>query len=50
MDTKMTHTARAALANAIRRRYRSAKGKEKGKSIRIRCRAAARGVVSTSQR
>jgi hypothetical protein len=29
MDTKMTHTARAALANAIRRRYRSAAGKAK---------------------
>jgi hypothetical protein len=29
MNTKMTHAARAELANAIRRRYRSATGKEK---------------------
>lgn len=29
MRTKMTHTARAELANAIRRRYQAATGKEK---------------------
>ena len=29
MDTRMTHTARAELANAIRRRYRTATGKDK---------------------
>jgi hypothetical protein len=29
MVAKMTHAARAELANAIRRRYRSTKGKEK---------------------
>jgi hypothetical protein len=29
MDTKMTHAARAELANAIRRRYHSAVGKQK---------------------
>jgi Integrase core domain len=33
MDTKMRHTARAELANAIRRRYRSATGKEKRKIL-----------------
>ncbi len=33
MHTKMTHTARAELANAIRRRYRSATGKEKHKIL-----------------
>lgn len=33
MHTKMTHTARAELANAIRRRYRSATGKEKRKIL-----------------
>jgi len=29
MNTKMTHTARAELADAVRRRYRSATGKQK---------------------
>lgn len=29
MNTKMTHTARAELADAVRRRYQSATGKEK---------------------
>jgi hypothetical protein len=29
MDTKMTHAARAGLADAIRRHYRSAAGNEK---------------------
>lgn len=29
MNTKMTHTGRAELANAVRRRYRSATGKQK---------------------
>lgn len=33
MDTKMTHAARAELANAIRRRYRSATGKQKRKIL-----------------
>ena len=33
MHTKMTPTARAELANAIRRRYRSATGKEKHKIL-----------------
>src|ERR1700680_1433473 len=33
MDTKMTHTARADLTNAIRRRYRSATSKEKRKIL-----------------
>ena len=33
MHIKMTHTARAELANAIRRRYRSATGKEKHKIL-----------------
>lgn len=33
MHTKMTHTARAELANAIRRRYRAATGKEKHKIL-----------------
>ncbi|HEX4240942.1 MAG TPA: transposase family protein [Steroidobacteraceae bacterium] len=33
MHVKMTHTARAELANAIRRRYRSATGKEKHKIL-----------------
>lgn len=33
MHTKMTHTARAELADAIRRRYRSATGKEKHKIL-----------------
>jgi len=33
MHTKMTHTARAELADAIRRRYRSASGKEKHKIL-----------------
>jgi hypothetical protein len=33
MHTKMTHTARAELANAIRRRYRAATGKEKRKIL-----------------
>ena len=33
MHTKMTHTARAELTNAIRRRYRSATGKEKHKIL-----------------
>ncbi len=33
MHTKMTHAARAELANAIRRRYRSATGKEKRKIL-----------------
>jgi hypothetical protein len=39
MQPKMTHTGRAELANAIRRRYRSAKGKEKRKiRFQINCR------------
>jgi len=29
MDTKLTHAARAELANAVRRRYRSAIGNQK---------------------
>jgi len=29
MNKKMTHTARAELANAIRRRYQSASGRQK---------------------
>jgi hypothetical protein len=29
MNTKMTHAARAELADAVRRRYRSATGKQK---------------------
>jgi hypothetical protein len=33
MDTKMTHTARVELANAIRQRYRAATGKEKRKIL-----------------
>ena len=33
MDTKMTHTARAELANAIRRRYQSAAAKVKRKIL-----------------
>jgi len=33
MHNKMTHTARAELANAIRRRYQSATGKEKHKIL-----------------
>jgi hypothetical protein len=33
MHTRMTHTARAELANAIRRRYRSASGKQKRKIL-----------------
>jgi hypothetical protein len=33
MHTKMTHTARAELANAIRRRYHAAAGKEKHKIL-----------------
>ena len=33
MQNKMTHTARAELANAIRRRYRAATGKEKHKIL-----------------
>ena len=33
MDTKMTHTARVELANAIRRRYGSAAGKEKSRIL-----------------
>jgi hypothetical protein len=33
MHTKMTHAARAELANAIRGRYRSATGKEKHKVL-----------------
>jgi hypothetical protein len=33
MHTKMTHTARAELANAIRRRYQAATGKEKHKIL-----------------
>lgn len=33
MDTQMTHTARAELANAVRRRYRAATGKSKRKIL-----------------
>jgi hypothetical protein len=33
MNTKMPHTARAELANAIRRRYRAATGKKKRKIL-----------------
>lgn len=33
MDTKMTHAVRAELANAIRRRYRSARAKQKRKIL-----------------
>jgi hypothetical protein len=33
MHTKMTHTVRAELANAIRRRYQAASGKEKRKIL-----------------
>ncbi len=33
MHTKMMHAARAELANAIRRRYRSATGKDKHKIL-----------------
>lgn len=33
MHTRMTHTARTELANAIPRRYRSATGKEKHKIL-----------------
>jgi len=33
MNDKMTHAARAELANAIRRRYRSATGKEKRRTL-----------------